>query len=103
MDKPLTQNALARLLKPFVIISETVHPARRSRARGYKRAHFEEAWAAYLSGQNTPSQPFDTFKVYNRASADETGTTRDFQSVQKEPPHTSKNANLSYSHAGLHA
>ena len=38
-----------------------------------------------------------------RASADEMGTTNDFRSVQKDTPHGSKNGNLSYSHAELHA
>jgi hypothetical protein len=50
-DKPLTQNGLARMLQPFAIISETVHPIGRSHAKGYKRTRFEDAWTAYLSGQ----------------------------------------------------
>jgi Protein of unknown function (DUF3631)/Bifunctional DNA primase/polymerase, N-terminal len=102
-DKPLTQNQLARLLKPFAIISETVHPLGRPHAKGYKRVHFEGVWEGYLSAQNTLSQPSSDFKACGRASADETGTTRDFQSVQKTSSHTLENANLSHSHAGLHA
>jgi putative DNA primase/helicase len=102
-DKPLTQNQLARLLRPFAIISETVHPLGRSHAKGYKRAHFEEAWAAYLPGQNPSPQPTDAFKACNRANADETGITRGFRSVQEALPHALENANLSNSHAGLHA
>jgi Protein of unknown function (DUF3631)/Bifunctional DNA primase/polymerase, N-terminal len=101
-DKPLTQNGLARLLKPFAIISETVHPLGRPHAKGYRRVHFEGVWAGYLSGQNTLSQPSSDSKACKRASADETGITRDFQSVQKTSPHALENANLSYSHAGLH-
>jgi Protein of unknown function (DUF3631) len=102
-DKPLTPNGLARLLKPFAIISETVHPLGRPRAKGYKRVHFEEVWAGYLSGQNPSSQPSSDFKACARASADEMGTTRDFQSVQKTSSHALENANLSYSHASLRA
>jgi hypothetical protein len=102
-DKPLTPNGLARLLKPFTIISETVHPLGRPHAKGYKRVHFEEVWAGYLSGQNPSSQPSSDFKACTRASADDMGTTRDFQSVQKTSSHALENANLSYSHAGLHA
>jgi hypothetical protein len=101
-DKPLTQNGLARLLKPFTIISDTVHPAGRPHAKGYKRAWFEDAWASYLSGQNPSPQQIPDSKACKRASADETGIIRDFQSVQKELPHALKSANLSYSHAGLH-
>jgi hypothetical protein len=102
-DKPLTQNQLARLLRPFAIISETVHPLGRPHAKGYLRVRFEDAWAVYVPGQNTSSQPDPTFKACGRARADEMGTTRDFQSVQERSLHASKNANLSYSHAGLHA
>jgi Protein of unknown function (DUF3631) len=101
-ERPLTPNGLARLLKPFTIISETVHPLGRPHVKGYRRVHFEEAWAGYLSGQNTPSQPLGDSKACKRASADETGITCDFQSVQKTSSHALKNANLSYSHPGLH-
>jgi hypothetical protein len=102
-DKPLTQNQLARLLKPFGVTSETVHPIGRPDAKGYKRAHFEEVWAGYLSGQNLCSQPTDAFKASNRPNADETGITLNFQSVQELVLDGSKNANLSRSHAGLDA
>jgi Protein of unknown function (DUF3631) len=102
-DKPLTQNGLARLLKPFAIISETVHPAGRPDAKGYKRARFEGAWAVYSPGQNPSPQPTDAFKASNRPNADGTGITCNFQSVQEVVPDGLKNANLSYSHAGLDA
>jgi Protein of unknown function (DUF3631) len=97
-DKPLSQNALARLLKPFSVVSETVHPLGRSHAKGYKRVHFEAVWEGYLSGQNTSSDS----KACKRANTDEMGITCDFQIVQKTSPHALENANLSYSHACLH-
>ena len=53
--KPLTQNQLARLLKSFCIVSETVHIPGLSDAKGYQRTHFEEPWNVYCPGQNTPS------------------------------------------------
>jgi putative DNA primase/helicase len=101
-DKPLTQNQLARLLRPFGIISETVHPFGRPHAKGYKRPRLEEVWAPYL-GQNPSQHASDPSKACNRANADEMGITRIFQGVQEQSPHASKNGNLSYSHAGLHA
>jgi putative DNA primase/helicase len=100
--KPLTQNQLARLLRPFGIVSETVHPVGRPHAKGYGRARFTEAWEAYLPGQNTSSPPSSPFKACKRASGDEMGTSSDFQSVREASSHGSKNANLSYSHAGSH-
>jgi putative DNA primase/helicase len=102
--KPLTQNQLARLLKPFSITSGTVHPLGRPDAKGYMRSHFEEIWAAYLSpGQNLSLQPSPTFKTSNRPNADEMGITRNFQSVQDVSSDGLKNANLFYSHATLDA
>jgi hypothetical protein len=47
-DKPLTQNRLARLLKPLGIGPENVGPED-ARVRGYKREQFDEAFARYLA------------------------------------------------------
>jgi putative DNA primase/helicase len=101
--KPITQKQLANLLKPFGIISETVHIEGLAHAKGYKRSRFEEAWAAYLPGQNNVGSPFGFSDPCKRAIADETGTSGVFSSVQETSPHGSKNGNLSYSPAGLHA
>jgi hypothetical protein len=101
--KPLTQKQLASLLRPFGIVSEEVHPIGQSHGKGYKRARFEEAWEAYLPGQNSPTSQFQPSEARNRANAHGLGTSRDFRSAQETSPRGSKNANLSYSHAGLRA
>jgi putative DNA primase/helicase len=54
--RPLTQKQLAGLLAPFHIISLTVHAPGLPDGKGYRRIDFEEAWAAYCPGRNTPSQ-----------------------------------------------
>src|SRR6516164_5225985 len=54
--RPLTQKQLAGLLAPFHIISLTVHPPGLPDGKGYCRIDFEEAWAAYCPGRNTPSR-----------------------------------------------
>jgi hypothetical protein len=46
--KPLTQNGLARLLKPLGIGPGNVGPEN-SRARGYKREQFQDAFERYLA------------------------------------------------------
>jgi hypothetical protein len=46
--KPITQNQLARLLKPFGIAPGQVWIAADRQSRGYRRAQFEDAWARYL-------------------------------------------------------
>jgi putative DNA primase/helicase len=96
--KPISQRQIARLLGAFGIISTTVHPAGLAHGKGYRRVDFEEAWAVY-----TPSDQKPIRQACERASADETGTTHDFRSVREDISHGSKNGNLSYSHAGLHA
>jgi putative DNA primase/helicase len=101
--RPLSQKQLGSLLKPFCIISATVHPPGLPHGKGYRRGDFKEAWNVYCPRQNTPLPHSGTSEVCKRASADEMGTTNDFRSVQKDIPHGSKNGNLSYNCAGLHA
>jgi putative DNA primase/helicase len=76
--KPISQKQLARLLGPFLIVSETVHPPDRADGKGYKRLRFEEAWAAYCPGQNASGcqpRPSETSK---RPNAEGTGSSRVF-------------------------
>jgi hypothetical protein len=100
--RPLTQRQLAGLLRPFFIFPDTVHPPGLAQGKGYKQAHFEEAWAAYCSGQNNPPAP-GAFYPYIRTGADEMGTSHDFRSVRGGITYGSKNGKLSHSHAGLYA
>jgi hypothetical protein len=103
--KPLSPKQLAGLLKPFGIISETVHIDGVRDAKGYRRAHFEEVWAAYLGqnylGQNHFTGPARVIFPSKRPNANGTGTSSIFSSVQDTSPDGSKNSNLSYSHVGL--
>ena len=46
--EPITDRQIAKLLRPFGIISGTVHPPGAPDAKGYRRADFEDAWARYL-------------------------------------------------------
>jgi hypothetical protein len=50
MRKPLTQNRLARLLKPYKIRPGTIRvgPGEEDTAKGYKLAHFADVFARYL-------------------------------------------------------
>jgi len=55
--RPLTENVLSRLLKPFEIKSQTVRLAEGT-AKGYKRADFTDAWSRYLPNCDfSPSTP----------------------------------------------
>jgi putative DNA primase/helicase len=53
--KPLTQNRLARMLKPLGIAPQKVGPGK-ERVNGYVCAHFEEAFGRYLGSEGV-SQP----------------------------------------------
>jgi hypothetical protein len=60
--KPMTQNKLARLLKPLGISSELIGE---NRLAGYRLARFEEAFERYLAPQgnsnlSTSHNPYDT-------------------------------------------
>jgi hypothetical protein len=101
--KPLTQRQLASLLRPFGIVSETVTMLGQRDAKGYKRIRFEEAWGAYLPGQNASPRPFQLSDPSKRRNADGTGVSRDFSSVAEDSGDGSKNANLSLCHAGSDA
>jgi Protein of unknown function (DUF3631) len=46
--KPITQAQLARVLKPFGIVSEVIRLPSGGTLRGYLRSQFEDAWDRYL-------------------------------------------------------
>jgi putative DNA primase/helicase len=79
--KPITDRQVARLLKPFGIISKTVRVGEAT-AKGYERVWFDEAFAAYVS---VPCATQDlAFYPSQRHNADGTGTSGVFPSVTKE-------------------
>jgi putative DNA primase/helicase len=98
--KPLTQKQLGGLLRPFGIISEKVSLAGLADAKGYKRVRFEEAWEAYIPGQNTLALQTTASEASKRPYADISRESDDFRSVPEGNGDGSKNANLSHSHAG---
>jgi putative DNA primase/helicase len=73
--KPITQNKLARLLKPYKIRPKSIRfgPAKEDTAKGYELAQFSDVFERYLPDSYnqtvTPSQP------------NETGAFRESQSV----------------------
>jgi hypothetical protein len=75
--KPLTQNKLARMLKPLGITPENIHIGDKV-PKGYVFRHFEEAFARALP-QEGGLQPL------NRSNADEMGTSSCFQTAPPNP------------------
>jgi putative DNA primase/helicase len=101
--KPITQKQLAGLLREFHVISTTVHPADQRHGKGYRRIDFEEAWGRYLSPETSTLAPSPPSEACKRASADATGPSGTFRSVQETKPARFENNNSSNKNAGLHA
>jgi Protein of unknown function (DUF3631) len=76
--KPLSQNGLARLLKPLKIRPGTKRIDGEKTAKGYDLFQFDDAFSRYL-GQE------EGFNPSHRHKADETGTSQGFPSVTPEP------------------
>ena len=77
--KPISDRQVARLLRPFAILSNTVHQNETGvpQAKGYRRAWFEDAFERYLPRANDLRQ-FDGSQAYKRTSGDEMGISSDF-------------------------
>jgi putative DNA primase/helicase len=84
-DKPITQNGLARLLKP--IAPDTIRIGE-GRAKGYYRHQFEEEFERYLSGIVGAEDPSfvgtPQTEPCNRDKCDEIRTSSDFEPCQPE-------------------
>ena len=75
--KPLTQNRLARMLKPVGVAPGPIGP-KTDRVRGYVLKAFTEAFDRYLPGKGAS-------RLSTRPECDEQGTSELFQSVHPTP------------------
>jgi putative DNA primase/helicase len=80
--RPLTQSIMAKLLRIFEIRPTTVWPpgprnADSKSANGYYRHQFEDAWARYCPGADTPTQTGNI--IHLRPHKSDTRATRDPQ------------------------
>src|SRR5262249_6630042 len=79
-EKEITDRQLGKLLGPFEIISETVHPYETGEvkdAKGYKRARFDDAFDRYLTPTKDASPGFRGPQASYRPNADAMGITSD--------------------------
>ena len=67
--KPVTTVAVARMLKGYKIIPNTIQLADRTQPNGYKRSQFDDAFGRYLSSapaspdQGSPCRERDCFRI----------------------------------------
>src|SRR5262249_32378349 len=101
--KPITQHQLGRLLSHFGLTSETIHIPGWPDAKGYKRVHLDPVWEAYCPVRSPSPSPDGFSKRPTVLTPVESAQVGDFRSVQNPIQDTSKNGNLSYSHADLDA
>jgi putative DNA primase/helicase len=101
--KPLSQKQLGGLLRPFHICSETISIPGVNDAKGYKRARFEEAWAAYCPGQFASQAHLDVSIRRSVVTPMESAQLNDFRSVAEASADGSKNGKLFNNHAGFDA
>jgi uncharacterized protein DUF3631 len=84
--KPLTPNQLARILKPFGIVTNITIRVGNRTAKGYHRHQFEEAWQRYLAGQGVHERSHGN-------KVDEMGTSSASQKVTAESDVTDEKSN----------
>jgi hypothetical protein len=77
--KPISKNQLAKRLKRFKIVPDTVRIGGKT-AKGYYRRQFQEAWDRYLS--STPQDP--PSETSQRNNVDEMRTSVAFQNVTEK-------------------
>jgi Protein of unknown function (DUF3631) len=73
-EKPITQNKLARLLKPLKIVPDSIRIDEKRTPKGYYLNQFEEAFSRYLD-------PEEASEPQHRNNAAEMGTSELFQSA----------------------
>jgi hypothetical protein len=94
--KRLTPKQLGALLRPFSILSVTVHQPGQPDAKGYHRAAFWDAWERYL-----PSPDPGVSETSKRPNACGTGTSGDFRSVRTGVLGRIENVEFSYGRSDL--
>jgi putative DNA primase/helicase len=78
--KPITDRQLAKLLRPFAVISENVQESETGepQAKGYRLARLKDAFERYLPAENNVSPQDGGSQASKRTNADGMGTTSDF-------------------------
>jgi putative DNA primase/helicase len=99
--KPLTQQQLAGLLRPFGIIPERLDSSpsgeRRQQVRGYRVEHFTGVWEAYCPGQNPSQADSELLRCHSVTKPANVEQVDSFAGVTDASCDGSENADLSLS------
>ena len=108
--KPISDRQVAKLLKPFVVISETIYApvgSGKKDAKGYKLDKFKDAFRRYLTpekdGRKAPSPGSEGSQASERQNADGSGTSSDFSIRQESNSDGRENGELAHSPSGSDA
>jgi putative DNA primase/helicase len=100
-QRPISQNQLARLIKPFIIVSHTVRLAGDSTPKGYELRDFEDAFDRYLTDSKNPStHSFDDSIRHNATTQRAVRRNGDFQSATEGSCGASENGTFPYGENG---
>jgi putative DNA primase/helicase len=96
-QKPITQNQLARLLKPFSIVPHTIRLADDSTPKGYESKDFKDAFECYLSDQKSGDAPMSGDSNRHKATTQRgEGESSDSRSATGDPGGAPKNGTSAY-------
>lgn len=84
--RPITKNQLARRLKRFKIVPDTIRVGGKT-AKGYYRHQFEQAWSRYLSSSTPQESPSEASQ---RNNVDQMDTSDAFSNVTEESCYASE-------------
>jgi putative DNA primase/helicase len=104
--RPISQNQLARLLRPFAIVPHTVWLRDNSTAKGYERKDFVDAWERYPPPSKPGSDDMDksTSEDPDRQDGRPRRAVREsggFESVRQDSPDGSENGTLPHGEKDL--
>jgi hypothetical protein len=101
--KPISDRQVAKLLKQFAIISETIHPPGERHAKGYKKVGCLDAFERCQVPANPRAAGVGGLQACERASVDKTGTSDAFCERAETVLHGYEKCEKPANGGGLHA
>src|SRR6516165_7078189 len=92
--RPITEKGVAGLLHEYRISSRTVGPEG-ARAKGYRKADFEDAWRRYLAPQGAVSPSHSDILPFSRSALCNDYTSAEKSAVQPNDAERKKNGHFS--------
>ena len=82
--KGISQNSLARLLRPFKVVPNSIRLPNGRTPKGYRRQQFEDSWKSYLRPEKEHTAPNPGFQPQQRHNPQETAKNGQFEAQQEK-------------------